>query len=219
MTTTWGTLLDEVRVDVSDTSSNEKYSDAVLYTYLKDAVRDYSTWFPKRVDSTVLSGSGSGPYTLPSDFIEALFVEAPANYFLERRQPRPGARYPRTTGRPFNYYIDGGALYLDSAPILGDEDVILTYNSVHDLPATAADAAFVFTVPDADIELLRLYIKAKVFETIRSKASRLDRFNDSPRDDNPVAPEVRNVMREYRMKIAERYPGGAIMLARIGRTR
>jgi hypothetical protein len=62
-------------------------------------------------------------------------------------------------------------------------------------------------------------VKAKVYERIRTKAARLDRYKDGDREDNPITPEVRNLMRDYDKKIAERYEGGTIMLHRQGRTR
>jgi hypothetical protein len=216
--TTWGELLAEIREDIEDTAASPRYSDLLLYTYLKDATKDYSNWYPLRVDNETLSGTESGPYTLPATLVSVLFVECPANRFLEQRIPSPGARYPKTTGRPFFFYIDGGNLYLDGSPLSG-EDVQMTYQSIHGIPTDETATGFELTVPEKDEELIRLYVKAKVYERVRTKAARLDRFRDDERGDNPVAPEVRNLMREYRNKIAERYEGGSVMLHRQGRTR
>lgn len=216
--TTWAELRLEIREDIEDTKSTPRYSDLLLYTYLKDAVKDYSNWFPQRVDNEELTGTGKGPYALPAALVNPLFVECPTNRFLEHRLARPGARYPKTTGRPFFFYIDGGNLYLDGSPQTG-ETVLMTYESVHDLPTTFDDDTHEFTIPVRDEELIRLYVKAKVYERIRTKAARLDKFRDGERDDNPIAPEVRNLQRDYQRKMAERYEGGTIMLHRQGWTR
>lgn len=215
---TWAELRAAIREDIEDTASSPRYSDGLLYTYLKDAIRDYSTWFPLRMDAVTLSGSGSGPYTVPSDLVDILFIECPANRFLENRKAAPGARYPKTTGRPFFFYVDGASIYLDGSPLAG-EIVLITYEAIHDLPTSESDGTFDITVPERDEELLRLYVKAKVFERIRTKAARLDRFRDDDRDDNPITPEVDNIKELYWAMIAERYQGGTIMLHRQGRTR
>jgi len=224
--TTWGELRSEIREDIADAGAREKYSDTLLYTYFKDAIRDYSTYFPIRVDREELTGSGKGPYTLPDALVNILFVECPEDRYLEYRLAHPGARYPKTTGQPFFFFVDGGSLYMDGSPISGDT-VLMTYEAVHTLPedaipeedddATIDDA--ILTVPTQDEELLRLYVKAKVYELVRTKTARLDRFREDERDQNPVVQEVRNLMRDYHQKIAERYRGGAIMLHRQGRTR
>ena len=77
--------------------------------------------------------------------------------------------------------------------------------------------AFVFEVPDADLELIRLYVKAKVYEQMRSKQAALDRFKlgSGSREDNPIAPEVEDLMKIYHEKIMERIPGGDIELFQV----
>lgn len=215
MTTAWEDLRDEIREDIEDTKDQPRYSNELLLTYVKDAIKDYSNWFPMRIDAAALSGSGSGPYTIPDDMVNILFVECPANRFLERRIARPGTRYPKTTGRPFFFYKSGGNLYLDGSPLTGEE-VLLTYEALHDIPEADDDT---LTIPVKDEELIRLYVKAKVYERIRTKAARLDRYKEGDRQDNPITPEVRNLMLDYDTKMAARYEGGTIMLHRQGRTK
>jgi hypothetical protein len=61
-----------------------------------------------------------------------------------------------------------------------------------------------------------LYVKAKVYEQMRSRQASLDRFKlgNGARDDNPLTPEVDDLMKVYHEKIAERIPGGNIELYR-----
>jgi hypothetical protein len=219
MTITWADLLADIRADLQDTGTVKKWDDKLLFLYAKDAIRDYSTWFPKRIDRSVLSHIGE-TYPLTLDFVEDIHVESPRDHFLEKRQDRPGVRYPATGKRPFYYYIQGGNLYLNGTPLDGDE-VLLTYLATHPVPASETDAAFVVTVPDADVELIRLYVKAKVYSQMRSRQASLDRFKQGTgaRDDNPLLPEVDDLMNDYYTAISQRVRGGVITLYRAGRTR
>lgn len=220
---TWTELLAEIRSDLQDVpaeGSNPKWSDNMLYLYTKDAIRDYSIWFPKRQDRVEISLSGER-YPLPNDFIEDITVEQPLNTYLVKRPNRPGAQY-QTSSSPHFYYIQGGNLYLSSLP---EGPIYLTYFSTHTIPAmtdngeTDADET-ALTIPDADLELIRLYVKAKVYSQVRGRQSALDRFKVSgKRDDNPLLPEVEDLMELYHTKIAERVQGGMITLHLLGRTR
>ena len=218
--TTWVDLLKDIRTDLQDEAATPRWSDHLLYLYAKDGIRDYSLWFPKRVDNlalTLVNGRSEGPYPLPSDFIEDIQVECPAGYFLQRIQIKPNTRRLKGTSQFANYYyIQGGNLYLGSPAA----DVpSLTYLASHAVPTSEADDVFVVTVPDADLELIRLYIKAKVNAQMRTRQASLDRFKvgSGKRDDNPLAPEVDDVWKEYNDAIIKRINGGVIILYRMRR--
>lgn len=217
----WGEMKAVLRLDLNDDSDDPRWTDEILHQFWVDAVRDYSRWFPYTVDKSTLSGTGVGPYTLPSDYLNPIFVEVPEHRYLEERQPRPGVRFPTTSGRPFNYYLQGGSLYLDNEP-LDSESVLLTYEAMHSLPTGPTDDADDITIPDEDLELPRLYVQAKVYGQMRSRQSSLDRFKTrvsagSTRQDNPLEVEVESLMDEYHLKISERIPGGSVKLSRPGR--
>ena len=211
--TTWGELLSDIRNDIKDTGTTPKFSDATLYMYLKDAIRDYSTYFPKRNDRAELTLNGSA-YDLPADYLDDVSVECPLDRFLERRQERPGRRFTPQS-KPTLYYIEGGALKLNGPT---SEGVYLTYDALHPVPAAADDTTFALTIMDRDLELIRLYVKAKTNEQLRTKQANLDRFKlgSGNRQDNPIEPEVANLMDDYLTKIAERIGGRAIKLWRPG---
>lgn len=213
----WIALRDQIRADLQDTGSTPRWTDDLLFVYSVDAIRDYSMYFPRRLDRVVLTASGSG-FGLPVDFVEDILVENPADYTLEKRLERPGSRYLNQSSRPTQYYIDGGVLYINGAP---QGDVLLTYSALHAVPSSRSDTTWSSTFPDADIELIRLYVSGKVHAQMRSKQSRLDRFDPGSgrRDDNPLAPESQSLMEEYYRKIAERTAGGVIRLYRAGRMR
>lgn len=214
--TTFGELLADIRQDVQDTSSNPRWSDELIHMYIKDALADYSTWFPRYVARVALVSDVDG-YALPADFLEDVLVECPQDTFLERRHVRPGVVY-RATPSPKYYYIVSGKLILSAA---ADSDVLLSYQAAHPAPPADTETDFVITVPDSDLELIRLFVKAKIHEQMRAKTARQDRFDQGSgrRDDNPITPEAANLMREYRQRIYDRMPGGAIKLYRVGKVR
>lgn len=214
---TWGSILVDIRADLQDNGASPRWSDDVLYVYAKDGIRDYSTWFPRRIDRfglTLTEGAlaPQATYPLPLDFIEDIQVECPAGFLLERRLDRPGVKY-----RPnrLYYFIQGGSLYLSGAAL---DAPLLTYLASHPVPASKEDTAFTLTVPDADIELVRLYVKAKVYSQMRGKTATLDRYRPvGDRQDNPMQGEVLDLWGEYYARIAQRIPGGVISLYRAGR--
>lgn len=207
----WATFLSALRQDLKDTGATPRWSDELLHTYTVDAVADYSRWLPRRIDRVTLTLTG-GVYPLPSDFIRVIAVESPIDAVIEEGDIVPGRRRSRNA-----YMLSGGNLYFVQVPA---SDVLLTYYALHPSPANKDDTAFVFTVPAVDLELLRLYIKGKCYEHLRSRTASLDRFKlGGSRDDNPITPEVDDLLGEYRRKIAERMPGGSITLYRRGRIR
>ena len=213
MATTWAELLVDVRAELEDTDADTyEWSDALLYLWLKDAIADYSLYNPVTKSATV-SVIADASYAFPTDYLVDLFVEAPAGSYLRKRFLSPGRRFTRTTGDPIYYWVLGSTLVLNSETT---EDVLLTYNAIHETPATVDDDTFELTVPIRDEELLRLYMKAKAHENMRSGQSSLDRFalGSGARDDNPLEPEYDNLMEDYERKIYERYGGGVIILYR-----
>lgn len=211
--TTWAQLLADIRTDIKDTGTTKKFTDDVLYLYLKDAVRDYSQYFPMRETATLTPTLGV--YTLPADFLGEEMVQCPPGTYLERRNYQPGAHYT-VQGNTYHYYLDMGHLYIDGAP---PGDLILEYAAVHSLPADVNDTTFTITIPIPDEELIRLYIKAKTSEQLRTNQANLDRFKQGSgtRTDNPLEPEVRDLMADYRYKINERFGGRIVFLYRQGR--
>jgi len=204
-------LLSACRIDLQDTGATPRWPDATLYVFLCDAIRDYSNWFPRRIDRVLLTES-NGAYPLPSDYVEVVTVESPIGTYLSKRCPVPGAVYTNDPS-PRYYTVDAGSLYLYGSPASG---VYLSYKAVHSFPTSETDVEWVCSIPDRDIELIRLYVSAKAHMQMRGKQSRLDRFDmgSGRRDDNPVTPETTNLMDEYRAKINERFGGRAINLYR-----
>ena len=207
--TTKGQLLAEIRSDIQDTGATPKYTDATLYLYAKDAIRDYSTYFPKRIDRSELTQNGQA-YDLPTDFLQDVSVECPLDRFMERRQDRPGSRRFLTLSKANSVYHRGRSLKLNGSPLDG-ETVYLTYDAVHPVPVFSPKRTWTLRSAERDLELIRLYVKAKSNEQLRTKQANLDRFKlgSGPRatgQSNPT-PEVADLMEDYRTKIGERISG------------
>lgn len=213
---TWGALKTDIRADLKDDSSSPRWSDSSLYVWAKDAIRDFSLHFPRELSAELTVSNGA--YPLPDRYMDDRFLTCPDSRYLERRITQPGIKYKSLFNNPTLYWIEETNLYLNGEP--SAEDVVtLYYLAYHTIPASASDDDFVLTIPEYDEELIRLFVKAKANEQIRTKQSNLDRFRPgtSNRSDNPLEPEVENLMDEYFRRIAERYPGGAIRLYRTGR--
>ena len=209
----WSEFLSDVRNDLRDTGATPRWSDDLLYLYTKDGIRTYSLWFPKRVDRVAVARQGES-YPLPADYIETIYVECPADTYLEERRVRPGTRI-HSSSIISSYFIQGGSVYLNSPT---DEGILLTYHASHPVPSAATDSAFLLTVPDTDVELIRIFVKARCYGQMRNRQSALDRFKPTgKRDDNPLEPEVEDLMAEFYRGIAERIPGGVVILYRMGR--
>lgn len=210
MSTTWATFISDIRAFLKDEGDVQKYSDHLIYVYTCDAVRDYSNWFP-RVLRVEIQADTDGLFPLPDKLLHIKSVEYPEGTFLKPRIARPGYAF-RTMTRPTHFWQVGGSIKLNAEV---DGSIYLTYDAMHEYPASSTDYSFVFTIPDFDMELLHLYVRAQCLEHTRSRQSNLDRFKRTGRrDDNPLDLEVRSLMDEYYAKISERSRGGVIYLYR-----
>jgi hypothetical protein len=212
----WGDLLSELRVDIEDTSEAPKFSDKLLYTYLRSAVSDYSQFLPLTREEVELTQDTENPkkFMLPADFIDDISVSCPAGRYLEPRRGRLGTKVA-VSSRPLFYHTDSNRyLYLDADP--GEDAVLLSYKALHPIPTSETQVDFLFTIPDANIELIKLYMEGKVNTKVRNSQARLDRFKigSGSRTDNPMTEEVEDFFDEYRRKLAERVPSQSIILYR-----
>jgi hypothetical protein len=217
----WGDLLSELRVNIEDTSDTPKYPDTLLRKYLREAVADYSQFLPLELVDVALAQDTDNPkkFVLPADFIDDISVSCPAGRYLEPRRGRLGTKVA-VSSRPLFYYTDGNHnLYLDADP--GEDAVLLTYKALHPIPTSESELDFEFTIPDANMELIQLYIEGKVNTKIRNNQARLDRFKIGAgnRTDNPMEEEVEDFFDEYRRKLAQRVPSTPITLYRPRRSK
>ena len=69
---TWAELRAEVRLELKDTGTTYKWSDAELLVYCNDALRGHSTYWPLVVITEVTT-TGAG-YPVPTGTIDVLAV-------------------------------------------------------------------------------------------------------------------------------------------------
>ena len=211
----WGEFLTELHVELNDSGATQKFSDELLYVFLRDGTVALSEWLPRDIGRLALTAEVTDPkkFALPVDFIEEYLVECPLDNALTFRSVRPGVRRSPSV-KPLFYWTNTGYLLLDASP--GDNAVLLSYYGVHGIPANAEDTTFVLTVPLRDIELLKLYILGRAFQRERSRQSMLDRFKlgSGDRQDNPISPEVNEYFVKYDQKLADRIGGKTVFLSR-----
>jgi len=213
----WSELLTELRFDNNDAGAAPRFSDYVMWRYVRDAVIDISRYpaLSLRKDDVVLAQdiATKTKFSLPADFVSEVAVQCPVGTFLEPRQARPGVTLSSSTRVQF-YRVDGERLYLNADP--GTNSVTLSYYATHPFPTSETDISFLFTIPDRNIELIGLYVKGRVNEWIRLQGSKLDRFKISggARDDNPMLVETKSNEKTYAEAIRERIPARSVNLYR-----
>lgn len=213
-----GEFYTEIRLELKDDGATPKWSDALLYVFLRDGIYDFSEVIPLEKSRVELTVDGSDPqkFDLPTDFLSEVLVESPLDYALSKRYFRPGVRWSESQ-RTLQYWIQSTALYVDADP--GSDGVHLSYRAVHGIPANATDTSYTLTIPDRDIELIKLYVMGRVYQRERSRQSMLDRFKvgSSDREDNPVTNEYNAYMYRYIQEMEKRRGGKTIMLVRVRR--
>lgn len=211
MSLTWSDLKNRIRAEANDATEPYEWSDALLYIWLKDALADYSMYAPLETVATLTDKSGAS-YALPVNCVRVEYVECPLGTYLKPGLSRPNVKLSARFN-VWRYHVTATTLTINRET---EQDVVLTYKALHSAPSAVDDDTFVFTFVDRDAELISLFVRGKSFEQMRGKQSSLDRFQlgGGDRTDNPVEPEVNNMMREYERKIARRYGGGTITLYR-----
>jgi len=187
----------------------------MLYLYAKDAIRAYSQDLPKPVHREPIAAI-NGTYPLPGNFLAVASVQDANGAYLSRYDVRPGTRR-NAPARATKFYVSGRALYTDTPPADG-EILYVSYSAIHDIPASADDLTSELSIPQEDEELIRIYVKAKVIEQMRTNQSALDRFKQTTgnRQDNPLSPEYKDLYAEFERRIALKM-GGVINLYYPGR--
>jgi hypothetical protein len=215
MANTWASFLAELRIELNDTGTTPRWADNVLYILTREGIWDYSQYFPMRVDHATLVADPTNDkkYALPSSFIDDIFVECPSGNYLDVRRERPGVRLS-TSNSPLFYYVDAGYLYLDTTP--GGDAVLLSYYGAHGIPASATDTTFSLTIPNSNLEVVKLYVQARVNVLIRTRQAQLDRFKlgTGTREDNPITEESTDFFARYNEAIAKRLRPTAVRLYR-----
>ncbi len=215
--TTWADVVVDLRLDMDDNPDTPKLEADQAFLYGKMAIRDYSRWNPL-IQSGTLHLSSTGQVDLPSDFISMVEVrDSDGDLMLPLTDVANPPSYTLSTAQ-YRWWVEGKRFRMNTYADTPDTVTIL-YRAYHALPTSNNDAATAMTFPDADLEAILLYVRAKYMGTVRSKTARADRYKrrvdaGNTRLDNPIAPEEQNLMDEYLAFMNERYATGSKKLVR-----
>lgn len=174
MTTTLSAFRDTLRAILKDKTL---WRDAMLNGWIKDAIRDYSNYFPMEAVHQIDCQEGVREYSLstPGEVLGVLSVEYPEGQdpprFLQRKSelaagfwdgPYYDLRMPlldtAASGDPAIYPV----LVIGEAPA-ASEDILLRYLTVHRLPSSDSSS---LTIPDEHLEAIRLFVYWKALTQI-----------------------------------------------------
>jgi hypothetical protein len=168
MSYTRATFRDTVRTILTDKSL---FRDALLNIWINDAIRDYSHFFPLEKSLTIDCVVNQTEYSLSSimPVLGVISVEYPDGEDPPRFLLRQSETHPSFYDLPVYDLREGSTQYLviGEKPTSADDDIILTYQTLHTLLTSDSDA---LTVPDHHTELLRLYCQWKAAEFIEAAA-------------------------------------------------
>ena len=147
--TTLAELADRAQNAVSDSAAGT-WSQSLMEEWAVEAIRDYSQYFPRRVQSTISTSADDRKYDLPAGLTHLLSVEYPTGEdppeYLSRR-PYTHPDFWQEDGY-YDYFLphdptDQGELYISEKPSAG-ETITVHYQGIHDLSLVSADT---ITVP------------------------------------------------------------------------
>lgn len=225
----WSALRDDyIRIELKDSETDKKWTDAALLSWAKAGMRDISSHMPRRKAATITTISETRGYSLTtalSDRVGAIYqVEHPEGVYLEEINFKPGTSrfYPTLPAYLLTGYtevVDGwyemdDTLYLTKDPDTSD-DITVWYEGQRDIPSTDAS---VIDLWDNDTELLVAYVCWKAFLRVGGQDATLSRWSEGGRrDDNPIKPAWRAWQERYLELLGDRTKPSWIRLYRRGR--
>lgn len=186
-----------------------QWPDATLNHWIEEAIRDYSTYFPRRMTATITAVADQREYSLSSyTGIQALIsVEWPNGQDPPEYLARRNERDPRGFWGGLYYDVRGedipATLAIGQEPALG-EDIDIVYLADQEVPDDDAD---VLTVPDRHLAVLVLFCKWRAVQELATAEAR------SPRTTGPaldiLSIDAVRAEREYRARIQDFLQAGA----------
>ena len=176
--TTLQNLIDAVEAELGD-SGNATWAAADIEQWCRDAIADYSAYFPRVVTDSISTTADVRVYDLAGDFVEPVSVEYPGGdgVYLKRR-PYIDPDFWSLDG----YYdvvsreddTDVNELYISTKPGTS-ETIVVLYQAAHDQSIATSGT---LTVPGKHHYLLRAYVRWKATEQ-RAAAEEADPTSSS----------------------------------------
>jgi hypothetical protein len=162
-------LRQSIRDELNDNAAVKLWTDALLNTYINEAIRAYSRELPKEASAQITVVADQKAYALPSDFDRAIRVEQPDDTI---RVYDPNER------SSYGYRIFASQLILDPAPtqVGASQDVTLGYLARYAEPS--ADGSTI-EVPASDDDVLIRLACAMALQWISTDEAKRQRFERS----------------------------------------
>lgn len=164
-------LRTSIRDELNDNAAVKIWTDALLNTYISEAIRAYSRELPKEAQAVISAVADQEAYTLPTDFERPLRVEQPKDTI---RVFDPNER------STYGYRIWNNELLLEPAPTASSppatNDIILNFFARYAEPAT--DGSLIAT-PASDDDILVRLACAMALQWISTDESKRQRFERS----------------------------------------
>ena len=166
--TTLAAIADRAQIVLND-SGVGTWPQATVESWICDAIRDYSQYFPRVQTSELTVTSETGhEYDLPADFLNVILVEFPTGEDPPKYLTRRARTHPHFYNREGYYDVEPnksgylyGVLYFSEEPVAG-ETWKLTYFATQD--ATYSYSTDTITVPENHEYLLILFTIWQAFK-------------------------------------------------------
>lgn len=174
-------LIDAVEADLQD-SGNATYAAADIERWLRDAIDDYSQFFPRSAVDTITTSADDRQYDLNADFIETLSVEYPTAedppQYLKRRPYTHPDFWQEDGYYDIIYNRDTGNVdeILISTKPPANETITIVYQAKHDSTILTSATP---TVPEEHHHILRAYARWKAVEFLAAAEEAAPTSNSS----------------------------------------
>lgn len=155
MTLTLATFRDTLRWNLKDATI---WRDSMLNGWTKDAIRDYSNYFPLETSLKIDCTAATREYSLSTagEVLGIVSVEYPDGETPPRFLQRLAEPHPNFWDGAYYDIRQGSTQYL----VIGEspaatEDIILRYLTLHTIPTSDSST---LTIPDEHFEAIRLYV-------------------------------------------------------------
>jgi hypothetical protein len=178
--TTLETLINQVEADLAD-SGNTTWAAADIERWLRDAIADYSDYFPRILTDEITTSADDRVYDLAADFLAPISVEYPAGeeppVYLKRRPYTHSDFWSEDGCYDIVRREDDTAeneLYISTKPA-DSETITVLYQAMHDNTIAVGGT---LTVPARHHHILRAYARWKATEQ-RAAAEEADPTSNS----------------------------------------
>lgn len=161
---TLNNMINRIQVFLND-ESDTTWDTEMIGTFLNDAIRDYSQYFPRGKMTTINCADDDNQYDLPQDFLGTLSVEYPTGedppeYLVRKPYTAVGwwesdEYYDIIRNRDDNNVDE---IIISADPSTG-ESIEVYYNAYHQLMADPATPTETNTVPEEHQQLLVKYCR------------------------------------------------------------